>query len=173
MKKLLISILVLSSFFISCEKDNVEIKGDGSAEVRSLCIAVADNDGNNLVDPNYEGNILDNEIVLTYHGESFLLKAFDEMRYPLQNKWFWYRNDITFWENCVYNYQYVLNIESWGAKNNNRGDECVIDWGDGTQTVFTIDYYFDEDGVVANCYMDGNLVEREEPHYRWLAVVVK
>lgn len=171
MKKLFMSILMLSSLFVGCEENDGG--REGAAEVKGLFIAVTDSDGNNLVDPNYEGNMLDNEIVLTYHGESFPLKEFDGMRYPTQTLWFTYRNDWYIWEDCIYNYQYIICIESWAAKNNNRGDECVIDWGDGTQTIFTIDYYFDEDGVVSNAYMDGKLIERKAPNYKWLAVVVK
>lgn len=98
----------------------------------NICFAVEDAQGNNLLDPQTEGNILDKNIRVTYKDKEFGLIETrflmpEELGLRVQYYQYYKKNLLTFGEftpeDCL------------------KGEQFIIHWGDGTEDEIMFDLY--------------------------------
>ena len=71
MKKILLYLTLLSCCLLTaCGDDNNEIRREDYYP-RYICCHIVNPDGENLLDPDVEGNILDNDIKVLYKGKTY------------------------------------------------------------------------------------------------------
>ena len=98
--------------------------------------AVTDSKGNDLLNPEYAGNILKNNITITYNNQTFKYNYVElryNMPYPLAIR-------------KVYNEYLNKNLLTFGEftpADNFKNETFTIDWGDGTKDVVTFDLYIE------------------------------
>jgi hypothetical protein len=97
---------------------------------------------NNLLDPDFEGNILDNRIVVTYNGDSYPLVRPDAQTRAILTRWYGLR--------VGYYYGYygddgtlALLFGEFQTESHNKShpETFTIDWGDGTSDEVKFDLY--------------------------------
>lgn len=100
-----------------------------------VCFIVRDNEGNNLLDPAFEGNILDRNIEVTYEGAPYSLQLSE---YPFDLMLGLYTGKIEVGMDIIPGIMFwYLYMEG----------DCVshrfsINWGDGVTDEVKIDYYY-------------------------------
>lgn len=124
MKKLFI-ILILPLVFSVCTKKWDIVPG-------TISIIVKNATGDNLLDPDFEGNILDNEIYVEYDGETYTLdeNAVETRAIPA----IWYGLRYAEAAKRLWFGQF-----STGA--DYRGEIFTINWGDGTSDEIKFDLF--------------------------------
>ena len=131
--------------------------------------AVTDSKGNDLLDPEYPGNILKNNITITYNNQTF--KSNDiELRYlppyPLAIR-------------KVYNEFLKKNLLTFGEftpQDNFNNESFTVDWGDGTKDVVKFDLYIEWPNVYSpkvyrKLYLNEDEIDIE--NYSFMINIVK
>lgn len=100
-----------------------------------VCFIVKDSKSNNLLDPEFEGNILDHNIEVTYEGAQYALQLSE---YPIDRMFGLYTGEIEV------GMDKIPGIMFWYFHvNPDRGNHHFsINWGDGVTDEIKIDYYY-------------------------------
>lgn len=135
MKKLLALLLIFPLFIASCSDDNDDEPGSDvfwDFTNYSVGFHVTDNMGNNLLDSDVEGNMLENDIYIEYAGKTYRRTALkDNMPMPLDLRTIRYGEDNTIF----------LSFGEFSPTRNYKNESFTIHWGDGTKDVIKFDLY--------------------------------
>ena len=102
----------------------------------NINFAVTDKKGNDLLNPNYSGNILNNNITVTYNGLSYKSNGI-ELRLLLPSP-LAIRNTYSEYLN-----KYLLTFGEFSPIDSFKNETFTIDWGDGTKDVVKFDLYIE------------------------------
>jgi hypothetical protein len=133
MNKVIITVLV-AALSVSCGKTWDLVNPD-------VCCFVRNADGENLLDPATEGNILDNEITVDYNGETYGMngnagtRASHEVWYGLRVEPY---NDFSDDTPVLKFGEFRSTSHDSGSY---RGETLTINWGDGTSDEIKFDLY--------------------------------
>lgn len=126
-------LILLSICMLGCDECDVDV--DPAAT--PVCFIVKDMEGNNLLDPQFEGNILNTGIEVTHNGEKYplILSESNYREYGL------YTGKIGEDEipGILFCYFYI--------NRDKGGDKFSISWNDGITDTIKFDYYY----TVKNC----------------------
>lgn len=153
MKKFL-AIYILALFLISCEKDN---SPGWVGTTRAICIEVLDNEGNNLINPEFEGNILSKGLTITIDGKKHYLRRW----MPQSDDEFLeiYIRDYPF--TAIYSEFYgkhilrICNGYTLWSKKRHYEEEVTLDWDDGTTTTFKVIFGVRDNKIYEDLFIDG------------------
>ena len=123
--------------FVGCEKVVNEPNVLVDTNPTPLYFIVKDTDGNNLLDADYEGNILNNDIEITVNGGERYGVATTEV-IPDGNNRGLYLSSIKVEDidtPCL-EYWFIHHTEG------DKRQHFEIDWGDGTSDIVEASYYF-------------------------------
>ena len=123
--------------------------------------------GENLLDPDVEGNILDNDISVEYDGEVWPLEAPGTTRATEPAEW----KGLRIEPYTLGDASPVLKLGEFDPTYEFRGETFTIDWGDGSMSCVTFDCYVthgeispvtgkivSSDEWVAKIWVDGELL---------------
>ncbi|KAA6343252.1 hypothetical protein EZS27_009044 [termite gut metagenome] len=99
-----------------------------------VIFAVADNSGNDLLNPETGGNILEKEITVEYQGKIFKRAEADtrlNVPMPLGLRMYYYEPAQAT----------VLSFGEFSPTKNYKGESFTINWGDGTKDIIKFDLY--------------------------------
>lgn len=139
-------------FIVSCNNGECDVVVQ--PRETPVCFIVTDNEGNNLLDPLYDGNILDRNIMVEYEGEQYSLELSE---YPNDGKFGLYTGKIDIGTDKM------QGIKFWYfyVSKNKGSHDFSISWGDGTADEVKIDYYYKvvdcEPVIYMRAYLDGEL----------------
>ena len=123
--------------FVGCEKVVNEPNVLVDTNPTPLYFIVKDTDGNNLLDADYEGNILNNDIEITVNGGERYGVATTEVIPDGENHGLYLSSikveDI---DTPCLEYWFIHHTEG------DKRQHFEIDWGDGTSDVVEVSYYF-------------------------------
>lgn len=130
MKKIFVfaALLIAAVTFSSCDEDIIEDYNPVTLE-----IFAEDADGNNLFDPSYDKNIID-EVTVTYNGEVMKLKRPDAAKSKINLDYFmpsWYGATLRSYKDGSGTKVYYMYIGQWDATKK-WNEELQINWPDGT-----------------------------------------
>ncbi|MDL2320574.1 hypothetical protein LJC45_05535 [Alistipes sp. OttesenSCG-928-B03] len=137
---------------------------------------ISDTDGNNLLDPDFDGNILDRDIVVKYkygndteHHMQPIAQEPDDATRAYMPYWSGLRvRPVQFTDHT----ELLLVLGEFVPIENHRGTKLTIDWGDGTSDEVKFDFYV----TGTNCDPDVTRrlwVNGEELKNYWIIDVVK
>lgn len=149
------AILLSSLLITSCsDSDNNECGVIVQPNEVPVCFIVKDSEGNNLLDPAFEGNILGRNIEVTYEDAQYALHLSE---YPTDRRLGLYTGKIEA------GMDKIPGIMFWyfHVKPDRGSHHFSINWGDEVTDEVKIDYYY----TVANCepvyhritYLNGKL----------------
>lgn len=118
----------------SCENDEEDVPY--SYQPIRWDIVAQDADGNNLFDPEFEGNILA-ETTVTYKGQTYNIAS----RKPSSPEFdirppFHFLNPWTGFDSHTYGW-HVLVIGEWNVMDRYDNETAVVNWPDGTKTTLS------------------------------------
>lgn len=115
--------------FVGCEKADNEQNVLVDTNPTPLYFIVKDTNGNNLLDADYEGNILNNDIEITVNGGERYGVATTEVIPDGENR------GLYIDKQCL-EYWFIHHTEG------DKRQHFEIDWGDGTSDIVEVSYYF-------------------------------
>ncbi|WP_029902270.1 hypothetical protein [Prevotella sp. 10(H)] len=135
MNKALLLLASVMFLFASCADEKLE-EDDGDRIIwdfinYSVIFKVVDQSGHDLLNPETEENILDNDIVVKYDGKEFNRKTPKyNMPDPLDLRTYQLEEGSN-----------ALFFGEFSPESNYRDEKFTIEWGDGTQTDIKFDLY--------------------------------
>jgi hypothetical protein len=155
MKKFLLCIAAICALaFTGCHHDDDDTKIWDFVNY-SFNFLVTDNNGNNLLDPDFAGNILDNHITVTYKGkvyERLPMGGTTRENAPRElalrtERWDYLQS------------QPLLTFGEFSPTENYKDEHFKVDWGDGTTDNVAFDIYItwrgEEPTVHRTYYLNG------------------
>lgn len=136
MKKILfIHIAALITILQGCDSNNRCENVERDLITPDICIVVTNAVGENLLDPDVEGNILDSDITVEYNGETYALtdkntRASKPVWHGLRIEKFDYGDDRP-----------TLKFGEFDTSVGQRGETFTVNWGDGTSNDVAFDLY--------------------------------
>lgn len=123
MKKIAIAMALL--LFVSCNPNSIPPPN------RDLLIIVENRSGDNLLDPAFEGNILDDDITIEYKGKTISLGNGSE--------------GVSFLTEIHAGAPWLNALRfGWFLCNDHTLKSFIIDWGDGTSDEVAFEWYRDD-----------------------------
>ncbi len=104
----------------------------------NVSILVQNADGDNLLDPAFESNILDDEIYAEYNGDIYPLANHTRESYP---RWEGLRAGIDEWNRSSPITLLFGEFSPSRGDNGYHGETFTVYWGDGTKDEITFDLY--------------------------------
>ena len=145
-KRLWIILALCFAVFSSCDDNKEEDDRIWDFAKYDAEFVVKDADGRNLLDPATSGNILDNEIKVSYEGETYDLcigkeNCFIHKHLTRDLPAFWYGLRIC--EECrkYHEEKSVMMFGEFSPTDNHRSKTFTINWGDGSSDEITFDLY--------------------------------
>lgn len=134
MKKFLL-LLASATLFASAGCENCDVLRDYTCyNIRFL---ITDADGNNMMDPEFEGNILDNGVYAEYNGENYhLMTELPQTRAEMPH-WWGLSSSLIFSPTQPVK----MLFGEFSPTSDYRGETFTIHWGDGTSDVVKFDMY--------------------------------
>ena len=134
------TIVTLFSFFTSC-KENYINNGDDNLIWDFACYSinfmVTDTDGHDLLSPHFNGNILNNDITVTYNNNKYIKKSENEitLRFlmPQELAIRTIHDEI--------NKKNYISFGEFTPCDDFKNETFTIDWGDGTKDEIKFDLY--------------------------------
>jgi len=146
---LLVALLAMTTF--SCDDDIFQ-----DYNPVSIYVTVTDTNGNNLLDPNYEKNIIDG-ITVTYDGETSQVKnPFSDVKGKIKTDAL-----LALYKGAELRYYtdagktvYYISIGEWAGDKTWNNEEVHINWPDGTSNI--ISFTLKKKGIThTKYYLDG------------------
>jgi hypothetical protein len=134
MKKIvMIAIALIASFSCSREWDFVN---------PDVCFFVRNANGDNLLDPAFEGNILENEISVDYKGETYTLNS-DTNPSTRANMEIWRGLRVEPYSSLIDETPVLKfgEFRTTSGSGSYHGETFTISWGDGTSDEVAFDLY--------------------------------
>ncbi|MDR0907837.1 MAG: hypothetical protein LBM63_04445 [Rikenellaceae bacterium] len=122
----------------------------------NVCFFVKNAAGENLLDPNVEGNILDNEITVDYNGQVFGMDSVQTRALPPV----WYGLRVEPYSD-VLDGTPVLKFGEFSPVEDYHGETFTINWGDDTSDEVKFDLYIKrEPNVIKSLWFNGELLPK-------------
>lgn len=139
MKKFLLYIIIgTGALFCGCDKNN-HCGAIWDFVNPDICFIVKNANGDNLMDPSFEGNILDNGIFAEYNGVIYELNSSALTRDSGPAMWEGLRAARYYGNDTIYLMFGEFKTET--GDEGYHGEKFIIDWGDGTRDEVTFDLY--------------------------------
>ncbi|MBO7562814.1 MAG: hypothetical protein J6X91_07535 [Bacteroidales bacterium] len=147
-------VILLASIAVSCSKHEEE-KAYGTLNDITMVFSVSDANGNDLLNPEYENNILEGTTLL-YRKKVYPVDQ------TLQNNLDNFKNGSSEWKNStcllqLLSSEWVQKYVGWGIAKDQyhlyigplnpieqRDEDIIINWGDGSKDVIHYYYHYDE-----------------------------
>jgi hypothetical protein len=164
MKNTVLIILFLA--FTACD---IQQYGEVDYNTPSVCFFVKNAAGENLLDPNVEGNILGNEITVDYNGEVFDMG--DTLTRALKPVWYGLRVEPY---GDVLDHTRVLKFGEFSPVDDYHDETFTINWGDGTSDEVKFDLYIKRElKVVKKLWFNGELLSNDPTKVSFVINIVK
>lgn len=151
-------ILTLSLFGVIACHDNTDRDREWDIYPTIILISVEDPQGNDLLNPEVEGNIADRGIKAIYKGDAFEKDSVVNNASRVYLAVF--RGLQT---DTLANGRYVLTLGEFAGNKDYRNEEIEIDWNDGSRNTIAFDSKFswkdDKPSVERVFYLDGKKTE--------------
>ena len=99
-----------------------------------IYISVEDTQGNSLLDPKVEGNILENGIKIIYQGKTYEKDSlYDGLSRAYLARFYGIKTD------SLVSGLHVLSIGEFAGDKNYKNEEITIDWNDGSKDIIAFD----------------------------------
>lgn len=125
-----------------------------------ICFLVANEAGENLMDPEVEGNLLDEDIYVVYKGETYPMNAAATRANP--PRWQGLRAEKHSYQDPTI----MLKFGEFSPEGDHKGETFTIHWGDGTDDTVKFDLYTTwvacKPTVHKKLWLNGELTSKDE-----------
>lgn len=125
------------TFLAGCTKEEF-LDPDGDVPTVYILLKMVDSAGNNLLDENTPGTIVNNKLMAQCDDRTF---EFDSSRLSYVNERWNGMHLATMYPDTS---QYLLYIGYWEGEYNYQNREIIMDWGDGTKDIIAFDHIYQE-----------------------------
>ena len=135
MKKTILFSLILLLVFTNCSNNEDDILWDFINY--GVVFSITDKSGNDLLNSETKGNILENDIKVEYKKETFNIQIESaETRYNMPRKL-----GLRLEKDCNIEDKNVLTFGEFRPQSNYKGETFIINWGDGTKDIIKFDLF--------------------------------